>query len=221
MFQVGSKSCPRPSFTSVSLDKEQKVREDVCLWELRAQSWSCVFFLSLYKRQNKHRGFRFRHVARVLERGVTFCGGVWGSSPRKILNSRGRIPQNLMIFFNRQRNFGCPNIFCSWRKCQTSCMQAGIPRDGLQCTEHLKYMPVGTTCGGAVVLNDLEGFGLFEADEKSVSRQMPRSQMSWKTRDLKSGLEPTAPIASRSEDCALSTQPNPQLQNRGLRKPFQ
>ena len=69
-------------------------------------------------------------------------------------------------------------------------LQAGIPRDGLQCTEHLKYM--GTTCGGAVVLNDLEEFGLFEADEKTVSRQMPRSQMSWKTRDLKSGLEPTA-----------------------------
>ena len=53
---------------------------------------------------------------------------------------------------------------------------SGIPRDGLQCTEHLKYM--GTTCGGAVVLNDLEEFGLFAADEKSVSRQMPRSQMS-------------------------------------------
>ena len=50
-------------------------------------------------------------------------------------------------------------------------LQAGIPRDGLQCTEHSKYM--GTTCGGAVVLNDLEEFGLFEADEKSVSRQMP------------------------------------------------
>ena len=57
-------------------------------------------------------------------------------------------------------------------------LQAGIPdsRDGLQCTEHLKHM--GTTCGGAVVLNDLEEFGLFEADEKSVSSQMPRSQMS-------------------------------------------
>ena len=48
------------------------------------------------------------------------------------------------------------------------------------------------TCGGAVVLNDLEEFGLFETDEKSVSRQMPWSQMSWKTQDLKSGLEPTA-----------------------------
>ena len=57
-------------------------------------------------------------------------------------------------------------------------LQAGIPRDGLQCTEHLIYM--GTTCVCAVVLNDLEEFGLFEADEKSVSRQMPtcRSQMS-------------------------------------------
>ena len=53
-------------------------------------------------------------------------------------------------------------------------LQAGIPRDGPQCTEHSKYM--GTS--GAVVLNDLEEFGLFEADEKSVSRQMPRSQMS-------------------------------------------
>ena len=47
-------------------------------------------------------------------------------------------------------------------------LQAGIPKDRLQCPEHLKYM--GTTCGGAVVLNDLEEFGLFEADENSVSR---------------------------------------------------
>ena len=47
-------------------------------------------------------------------------------------------------------------------------LQAGIPRDGLQCTEHLKYM--GTLCGGTVVLNDLEEFGRFEADEKSISR---------------------------------------------------
>ena len=53
-------------------------------------------------------------------------------------------------------------------------LQAGIPRDGLQCTEHFKYM--GTTCGGAVVLNDLEEFGLFEADEKSVSRQMLKAK---------------------------------------------
>ena len=56
---------------------------------------------------------------------------------------------------------------------------SGIPRDGLQCTEYLKYM--GTICGGTVVLNDLEEFGMFgmfEADEKSISRQMPGSQMS-------------------------------------------
>ena len=39
---------------------------------------------------------------------------------------------------------------------------------------------MGTICGGNVVLNDLEEFGRFEADEKSISRQMPRSQM-WKT----------------------------------------
>ena len=40
---------------------------------------------------------------------------------------------------------------------------------------------MGTICGGTVVLNDLEEFGRFEADEKSISRQLPRSQMSWKT----------------------------------------
>ena len=137
---------------------------------------------------------------KILE-GVTFCGGL-EELPRKILNSRWRIPQNLMISFNCQRNFGCPNICCSWRKCQTSCKRV-FPEmvfNAHWCTDHLKYM--GTTCGGAVVLNDLEEFGLFEADEKSVSRQMPRSQMSGKIQDLKSGLEPTAPIASRSEDCA-------------------
>ena len=43
---------------------------------------------------------------------------------------------------------------------------SGIPREGLQCTEHLKYM--GTICGGNVVLNDLEEFGRFKADEKST-----------------------------------------------------
>ena len=110
--------------------------------------------------------------------------GVCGSSPRKCLNSRWRIPQNLMIFFNYQINFGCPNIFCLWRRCQTSCKRV-FPEavfNAHWCTEHLKYM--GTTCGGAVVLNDLEE---FEADEKSVSRQISTSQMSWKTRDLKSG----------------------------------
>ena len=72
-----------------------------------------------------------------------------------------------MVFFNCQRNFVCPNIFCSVTEVP-DLLQAGIPRDGLQCTDHLKY--IGTTCGGAVVLNDLEEFGLFEVDEKSVSR---------------------------------------------------
>ena len=43
-------------------------------------------------------------------------------------------------------------------------------------TFNLKYM--GALCGGTVVLNDLEEFVRFEADEKSISRQMPRSQMS-------------------------------------------
>ena len=95
------------------------------------------------------------------------------------------------------------NSFCSWRKCLASCKRV-FPETVFNshwCTKHLKYM--GTTCGRAVVLNDLEEFGLFEADEKSVWRQMPRSQMSWKTLDLKSGLEPTAPIAVANRKIAL------------------
>ena len=59
-----------------------------------------------------------------IRKGGYILQGVWGSSPRRILNSRWWIPQNLMIFFNCQRNFGCPNIFWSWRKCQTSCKRA-------------------------------------------------------------------------------------------------
>ena len=47
---------------------------------------------------------------------------------------------------------------------------SGIPKDGLQCTEHLKYMGTIKFCGGTVVLNDLEEFGRFETDEKSISR---------------------------------------------------
>ena len=49
---------------------------------------------------------------------------------------------------------------------------------------------------------------------KKVSRQRPRSAMSWKTLEI-SGLKPAAPnrLADRKH-CALSTQPNPHLQNR-------
>ena len=154
--------------------------------------------------------FAFRHVARVLERGVTydFAGGL-GELPQKKFTFKGADTPKFNDFL--PKNFWMSKCLLLMTEVP-DLLQADIPRDRLQCTEHLKYM--GTTCGGAVVLNDLEEFGLFEADEKSVSRQMPRSQMSGKTRDLKSGLEPTAPIASRSEDCALSTQPNPRLQNR-------
>ena len=102
-----------------------------------------------------------RHVARVLERGLHFAGGL-GSSPRKFLNLRWRIPQILMIFFNCQRNFGCPIFFCSWRKCQTSCKRHSERRSSMHWT--FEYM--GTICGGNVVLNDLEEFRRFEADEK-------------------------------------------------------
>ena len=76
-------------------------------WQLLKAAIAIVFGPT-YVEEEAH----LRHVARVLERGVTFCR-VWGSYPRKILNSSWRIPQNLMIFFNCQRNFGCPNIFCS------------------------------------------------------------------------------------------------------------
>ena len=53
------------------------------------------------------------------------------------------------------------------------------------------------------MLNDLEEFERFEADEKSISRQMPGRQ--WQPNVVKtpgkSGLDPTAP--TRSEDTAL------------------
>ena len=54
------------------------------------------------------------HYCQARSQGIRKGGyifrGVWGNSPRKILNSRWRIPQNLMISFNCQRNFGCPII---------------------------------------------------------------------------------------------------------------
>ena len=50
-----------------------------------------------------------RHVARVLERGVTFCRGL-GELPRKKFKFKVAKPQHLMIFFNCHRNFGCPNL---------------------------------------------------------------------------------------------------------------
>ena len=81
----------------------------------------------------------FRHVARVLERGLHFAGGL-GELPRKFLNLRWRIPQNLMIFFNCQRNFGYPNIFCSWRKCQTSYKRHSQRRSSMKCTFENRHL---------------------------------------------------------------------------------
>ena len=90
-------------------------------------------------------------------------------------------------------------------------LQAAFPETVFNALNIWNKWPMGTICGGTVVLNDLEEFGRFAADEtRSISRQMPRSQM-WKTLESP-GSEPMAP--DRSEDCALSTQPNPQLQNR-------
>ena len=100
--------------------------------------------------------------------------GVWGSSPRKNFKFKGAITPKFNDFLQLPKKFWMSKYLLLMSEVPD--LQAGIPRDGLQCTEHLKYM--GTSCGGAVVLNDLEEFGLSEADEKSVSRQMPRSQMS-------------------------------------------
>ena len=70
-----------------------------------------------------------------------------------------------MIFFNCQRNLSKYLLLMTEMPGRPPA--SGILRNGLQCTEHLKYM--GTICGGTVVLNDLEEFGTFEADEKSIS----------------------------------------------------
>ena len=78
-----------------------------------------------------------RHVTRVLERGLHFAGGLGElvcCYPRKFLNLRWRIPQNLMISFNCQRNFGFPNIFCSWRKCQISSKRHSQSRSSMHWT---------------------------------------------------------------------------------------
>ena len=57
-------------------------------------------------------------------------------------------------------------------------LQAAFSETVFNYTEHLKYMGITRICGGTVVLNDLEEFGRYEADEKSISRQLARSQMS-------------------------------------------
>ena len=117
-----------------------------------------------------------RHVARVLGRRVTFCGGL-GELPQKNFKFKVANTPKFNDFLQLPKKFWMSKYLLLTTEVP-DLLQAGIPRDGLQCTEHLKYM--GTTCGCAVVLNDLEEFGLFKADEKSVSRQMPtcRSQMS-------------------------------------------
>ena len=56
-----------------------------------------------------------------------------------------------------------------------------IGSEALAETENIANAPAGNRTRNPskrVVLNDLEEFGRFEADEKSISPQMPRSQMS-------------------------------------------
>ena len=117
--------------------------------------------------QSLHHAGPFRHVARVLERGVTFCGGL-GELPQKIFKFKVANTPKFNDYLAKKFRMSKYLLLMTE---MPDLLQAGIPRDGLQCTEHLKYM----------VLNDFEEFGRFEADEKSFSRQMPRSQMSWKT----------------------------------------
>ena len=94
-----------------------------------------------------------RHVARVLERGVTFCGGL-RELPQKNFKFKVANTPKFYDFLQLPKKFLMSKYLLLMTEVP-DLLQAGIPRDGLQCTEHLKHM--GTTCGGAVVLNDLEG----------------------------------------------------------------
>ena len=80
----------------------------------------------------------FRADVQARSQGIRNGGyilrGVWGSSPRKIFKFKVANTPNLMIFFNCQRNFGCPNTFCSWRKCQTSCKRHSQRRSSIHWT---------------------------------------------------------------------------------------
>ena len=110
---------------------------------------------------NYNRGDVFpRHVARVLERGggLHFVG-VWGA-PQKKFKFKVAITPKFNDFLQLPKKFRMSKYLLLMTEVP-DLLQAGIPRDRLQCTElNLKYMD--TTCGGTVVLSDLEEFGRFE-----------------------------------------------------------
>ena len=78
-----------------------------------------------------------RHVARVLERGVTFCGGLGALSQKNFKFKVANTPK-FNDFLQLPKKFGCPNLLLMTKV--PDLLQAGIPRDGLQCTEHLKWV---------------------------------------------------------------------------------
>ena len=94
-----------------------------------------------------------------IRKGVTFCGGGGvGELPQKNFKFKVAKTPKFNDFLQLPKKFWMSKYLLLMTEV-LDLLQAGIPRDGLQCTEHLKYM--GTICGGAVVLNDLNEFGLF------------------------------------------------------------
>ena len=122
-------------------------------WSLcAAWGWrNCGFYLSVdcnqWRPSHDFTGVQARSQGIRKGGGVTFCGGS-GGLPQNFFNLRWRIPQNLMIFFNCQRNFGCPNIFCSWRKCQTSCKRHSQRRSSMHETFEIHGYYMWWYCSG-------------------------------------------------------------------------
>ena len=92
----------------------QWCKKEIFFLEHRRRPGSCSFFLTF---------LNFRHVARVLKRGLHFAGGL-GELPQKNFNFKVANTPKFNDFLQLSRNLGCPNIFCSRRKCQTSCKPA-------------------------------------------------------------------------------------------------
>ena len=86
----------------------------------------------------------------MLERGLHSAGGLW-ELPQKIFKIKVANTPKFNDFLQLPKKFWMSKYLLLMTEVP-DLLQAGIPRDGLQCIEHLKYM--GTACGGAVVLND-------------------------------------------------------------------
>ena len=78
-----------------------------------------------------------------------------------------------------------------------------MPDLNVWCCILLFLCTLGTICGGTVLLNNLEKFGRPDADEKSISRQMPgtckfvkRSTFLYNARLLRSQLDLSDDVSS-------------------------